>query len=131
MTGQFRFRRLIAVPAIIRILSVCAFLCCSLAAVAQDVISTPAVPSGPSSGASGTLYEYIASGSASSQGNPVQYSFNWGDGKSSGWTPNGVTMSFHVWSEPRQLYGHRAGAVRCRFDRLIEHLARTRGDHRR
>ena len=83
-----------------RIFIVCTFLSCCLTAQAQEIISTPAVPGGPTSGVTGALYEFTASGSASNLGNPVQYSFNWGDGTNSGWTPNGVTMSFHAWSAP-------------------------------
>jgi hypothetical protein len=65
-----------------------------------ETISTPAAPSGPSSGVSGTLYKFTASGAASSMGHSVQYSFNWGDGTSSGWTPPSVTSSFHTWTAP-------------------------------
>ncbi len=100
MPGQFRLEPQIIGRTFIRILSICILLCCALPALAQEIVSTPTVPSGPASGVSGTLYEYIASGSTDSLGNPVQYSFDWGDGSHSGWTPNGVTMSFHVWSAP-------------------------------
>jgi hypothetical protein len=66
--------------AFICILSICVFLCCALPAPGQEIVSTPAVPSGPASGVSGTLYQYTAGGSTDSLGNPVQYSFTWGDG---------------------------------------------------
>ena len=65
-----------------------------------DVISTPNIPAGPASGATGTLYQFTASGSVDSLGSPVQYSFNWGDGLFSGWTPSGATSSFHSWAVP-------------------------------
>jgi hypothetical protein len=68
--------------------------------VAQETISTPAVPAGPISGISGTLYQYTASGASSSLGHVIQYSFDWGDGSHSGWTPQGVTSSFHTWTAP-------------------------------
>ena len=111
MTRRFRFQSLSLWTGFIRILSICAFLCCSLPALAQEIVSTPFVPSGPTSGASGTLYQYTASGSTSSLGNAVQYSFDWGDGHSSGWTPTGVTMSFHAWSAPRHLHPQGPGAI--------------------
>ena len=84
----------------IRFLSIGSLLFAPILAQSQDTVSTPSVPDGPTSGLSGTLYMYSASGSTSSLGNPVQYSFNWGDGSYSGWTPNGVTFSFHTWSTP-------------------------------
>jgi hypothetical protein len=66
----------------------------------EETITAPAAPSGPASGESGVLYQFTASGSASSFGHSVQYSFDWGDGSSSGWTPPGVTASYHTWSSP-------------------------------
>ena len=65
-----------------------------------EEISTPAPPAGPASGATGILYQFTASGAVSSIGHEVQYSFNWGDGTFSGWTPHGVTTSFHTWNSP-------------------------------
>jgi hypothetical protein len=67
---------------------------------AAEVISTPATPTGPVTGVSGTLYGFAASGSSSSLGHAVQYSFSWGDGTYSGWTPSGVTSSSHRWTAP-------------------------------
>jgi hypothetical protein len=63
-------------------------------------VSVPNAPAGPTAGIAGTLYQFAASGAVSSLGDLVQYSFNWGDGAHSGWTPNGVSMSFHAWSMP-------------------------------
>jgi hypothetical protein len=68
--------------------------------VQPEVITDPAAPSGPSSGTSGTLYQFSASGATSSLGHPLQYTFFWGDGSSSGWTPPGVSISFHSWAAP-------------------------------
>src|SRR5689334_12477520 len=65
-----------------------------------EMISTPTIPVGPTSGITGTLYKYTTGGATSSLGNAVQYSFNWGDGTSSSWAPKGVTLSFHQWSKP-------------------------------
>jgi hypothetical protein len=68
--------------------------------IAKETISTPAVPAGPATGVSGTLYQYTASGASSSLGHVIQYSFDWGDGSHSGWTPNGFSSSFHAWNAP-------------------------------
>jgi hypothetical protein len=65
-----------------------------------ETISIPATPSGPPTGVSGTLYKFSASGAVSSLGHAVQYSFDWGDGSRSGWTPPSVTSSFHAWTAP-------------------------------
>jgi hypothetical protein len=65
-----------------------------------EAISTPNRPDGPTSGATGALYQFTASGGASNLGNPIQYSFNWGDGDLSGWTRLGVNSSFHAWRSP-------------------------------
>ena len=66
----------------------------------QETVSTPAAPTGPASGASGAAYQYSTGGAASSLGHPVQYTFDWGDGTSSGWLAQGVTSSSHTWSAP-------------------------------
>ena len=44
-------------------------------------VTTPATPSGPASGTTGTSYSYSTGGSVSSLGDPVEYQFDWkGDG---------------------------------------------------
>lgn len=68
--------------------------------VLPEAISAPSAPTGPSGGLAGSLYQFSSGGSISNLGHPVQYSFDWGDGSASGWTPTGVTSSFHVWSSP-------------------------------
>ena len=65
-----------------------------------EAITTPAAAGGPSTGVAGSLYQYTAGGSVSNLGHPIQYSFNWGDGTFSGWTPTGVTSSFHTCQAP-------------------------------
>jgi hypothetical protein len=66
--------------------------------LATEVIQRPAAPSGPGIAQSGVLQQYTASGAASNLDHPVQYTFDWGDGSFSGWTPRGVTGSYHTWS---------------------------------
>jgi len=47
----------------------------------SESVSTPAKPSGPSSGNAATSYSYIASGASSNLGHSLQYQFDWkGDG---------------------------------------------------
>jgi hypothetical protein len=70
----------------------------ALVTVGSEVISTPSAPDGPSSGVSGMPYQFTAGGAKPSWGDPVQYSFNWGDGSSSEWAPSGVSSSSHAWS---------------------------------
>jgi hypothetical protein len=84
---------------------------------AGETVSTPATPTGPATGVSGTLYKFTASGSSSSLAHAVQYSFNWGDGTYSGWTPTGVASSFHTWTAP----GTYTVIVqaRCRIDTTV------------
>lgn len=67
---------------------------------AVEYISTPDIPNGPETGITGALYQYSAAGAVSSAGHTVQYSFDWGDGTHSGWTPPSVTSSFHAWPTP-------------------------------
>jgi len=69
-----------------------------------ESITPPSSPSGPSTGVSGALYQFTASGGASSLGHALQYTFFWNDGSWSGWTPPGVTISFHSWSSPGTYY---------------------------
>jgi hypothetical protein len=66
--------------------------------LATEVIQRPAAPSGPDSVESGVPQTITAYGAASNLGHSVQYNFDWGDGSFSGWTPSGVTSSYHTWS---------------------------------
>ncbi|HPT28808.1 MAG TPA: IPT/TIG domain-containing protein, partial [Bryobacteraceae bacterium] len=62
-----------------------------------ETVSTPSIPSGPTSGLTNGNYTYTTGGSVSSLGNPVQYLFNWGDGTNSGWLPIGTTSASKAW----------------------------------
>jgi FG-GAP-like repeat len=65
-----------------------------------ETISTPNRPSGPTSGCTGTNYQYSTGGSTSNLGHSVQYRFDWGDGQVSDWLPVGVTAASHTWVSP-------------------------------
>gem|GEM_PF-3293613 len=51
----------------------------------DESVSTPNVPSGPSSLCTGESGNYTASGSASNWGHDLEYQFDWGDGVLSAW----------------------------------------------
>jgi subtilisin family serine protease len=65
---------------------------------AAETVSAPTALSGPLTGDPGQSLTYTTGGSASSQGNPVQYYFDWLDGTNSGWLPAGTTSASHAWS---------------------------------
>ena len=62
-----------------------------------ESVSTPSTPGGPSSGITGTSYNYSTGGSSSNLGHSVQYFFDWGDGTNSGWLPVGQTSATKPW----------------------------------
>jgi hypothetical protein len=59
----------------------------------SEIISTPATPTGPASGETGTTYTYTTGGATSSAGHALQYRFDWGGGGDSGWLPVGTTSA--------------------------------------
>ena len=63
-----------------------------------ETISTPATPSGSSSGLVNVSYVFTASGSSSSLGHSIQYLFDWGDGTNSDWLPVGITSVLKAWT---------------------------------
>jgi hypothetical protein len=65
---------------------------------APETVSTPSILSGPTTGITGTSYSYTTGGSTSSLGHPVQYFFDWGDSKNSGWLPVGTTSAAKSWT---------------------------------
>jgi hypothetical protein len=83
-----------------------------------ETISTPAVPSGPTSGTMGTNYTYSTGGSTSSLGHSVQYFFDWGDGTNSGWLSVGTTSASKSWTSANT-YSVKAKA-RCATDTGVE-----------
>ncbi len=64
--------------------------------ISSETISTPSMPTGPSSGNVGTSYSYTTGGASSSLGHSVQYRFDWGDGNYSNWSSS--TSASHSWS---------------------------------
>ena len=63
-----------------------------------EVVSVPGTPTGNTSPVVNISNTYSTTGSTCSQGHPVEYSFNWGDGTSSAWSTS--TSASHAWSAP-------------------------------
>ena len=76
-----------------------------------ETVSQPTTLSGQTPGAVGTSYTYTTGGSVSSEGDTVQYYFDWGDGTNSGWLTVGTTSAQKSWSS-QGTYTVRAKA-RC------------------
>lgn len=74
-----------------------------------DTVSTPAVPNGPATGYVNTTYMFNTGESTCSEGHPVRYRYDWGDGTFSNWSP--ATTGSHRWNTPG-VYQVRAQA-RC------------------
>ena len=64
----------------------------------SETVSTPSTPTGNTSGTTGSSYIYATSGSISSEGDSVQYLFDWGDGSNSGWLAVGTSSASKSWS---------------------------------
>lgn len=64
----------------------------------SETVSAPAKPTGTAACSTNTSYTYTTSGGASSSGHTLQYSFDWGDGTSSGWLAAGVKSASHSWT---------------------------------
>ncbi len=71
---------------------------------AEETVSVPAAPTGPASGYITVVYNFSTTGdSISSEGHPVQYRFNWGNGRYTAWgtsltasTVGGATPTYTV-----------------------------------
>lgn len=63
-----------------------------------ETVSTPVAPLGLALGNIGTIYTYASGNSTSSQGDPVQYKFDWDDSTDSGWLPVGTATAVHNWA---------------------------------
>jgi hypothetical protein len=72
-----------------------------------ETVSVPTVPQGPDSGTPGESYSYTTGGSSSNLGNPVEYQFDWGDGRVSEWSV--ATTASTAWTTAGN-YGVRARA---------------------
>ena len=64
--------------------------------LADHTVSTPNTPSGPSSGQVGESLPFSTGGSTCSQGHPVEYRFDWGEGNYSTWSSS--TSASHSYS---------------------------------
>jgi|GEM_PF-5749635 len=53
----------------------------------SEAVSAPTISSGPSTGKVEQALTFIAGGSESNVGDPVEYQFDWGDGSQSAWGP--------------------------------------------
>ncbi|HBA84751.1 MAG TPA: hypothetical protein DCZ95_11710 [Verrucomicrobia bacterium] len=60
------------------------------------VVSPPSMPWGPTTGTVGALLNYWVGGAGSSDGQPVAYLVDWGDGAFSGWST--ATNYSHAWN---------------------------------
>jgi len=83
-----------------------------------ETVSTPSILSGPTSGTTGTLYSYVTGGALSDLGHNVQYLFDWGDGSTSGWLPEGSLSGSKFW-KAASIYYIKAKA-RCAIHTSIE-----------
>lgn len=61
-----------------------------------ETVSTPGAPSGEATPLVNLSYVYSTTASTCTQGHPVEYSFDWGDGSSSAWSTS--TTASHAWS---------------------------------
>ena len=62
-----------------------------------EAVSTPGKPSGDATPEISASYTYTTTGASCNHYHPVQYSFNWGDDGSSGWSTS--TSASHTWDE--------------------------------
>jgi hypothetical protein len=58
-----------------------------------ETVSRPAAPSGPDQVLTDSLVTLVSGGSASSKGHPVEYQFDYGDGRRSVWLDSAITSS--------------------------------------
>ena len=63
-----------------------------------ETVSTPNIPSGPTTGTTSTSYTYSTGGASSNLEHSLEYRFDWGDGSYSGWSSS--TSDSHSWSSP-------------------------------
>jgi len=83
---------------------------------AQELISAPSFPNGPSFCLTDTSYNFTTGGASSSLGHSVEYRFSWGDGTYSDWSLSADAEK--SWASPGR-YRVRAEA-RCYVDTFVE-----------
>jgi hypothetical protein len=87
----------------------------SFPVVVPHTVSTPTVPSGPTSGFATISYTYTTGDSVCSVGHGVEYQFDWRDGNTSAWSS--LTSASHSWASAGT-YNVRVQA-RCSQDNAI------------
>jgi len=78
-------------------------------------VSTPTTPTGPSLGTVGQSLTFSTGGASCSQGHPVEYRFDWGDGTYSSWSS--TPTASHYWTAPGTY--HVKAQARCSVDSSI------------
>ena len=81
----------------------------------ECTITSPAIPSGPTTGYTGTKYTFTGEGASCSNGHQLEYRFDLGDGSFSNWGAAGEVI--HSWNESGK-YQVRAIA-RCSVDHSL------------
>lgn len=76
----------------------------------NETVTTPQILSGPIKGLINVSYIFTTGGSSCSLGHQVQYMFDWGDGRNSGWLATGKLDASNAWTSP----GTYAVKVRAR-----------------
>jgi subtilisin family serine protease len=89
----------------------------ALGGVPAETVSEPSTPIGPTKAMLGTVYLFSTGGALSSNGDQVQYLFDWGDGTDSGWLPLGTTNASKSWASSGN-FAVRARA-RCTVHTLV------------
>lgn len=78
-------------------------------------VSTPSPPSGPSAGEVGQLLTFSTGASSCSQGHPVEYRFDWGDGSYSSWSS--ATTASKIYQSAGSY--HVRAQARCAIDPTV------------
>ncbi len=86
--------------------------------IEKETVSTPATPTGPSSGNVGTSYSYSTDGASSSLGHSIQYRFDWGDGSYSNLVKFHYRLPFL--EQRRHLQREGPGPVRDSYQRGVQ-----------
>jgi len=89
----------------------------TITSAAEETVSTPDAPSGPTTAETDEVLGYYASGAVSSFGHPVEYRFDMGDGRVTPWLYTSTSIS-HTFTAAGS-YEVRAQA-RCRTHTAIE-----------
>lgn len=89
MMRQCRFPVVLAICGLVFMLAGCQQL-------SPHTVTSPSRPSGSSSGVTGQSLTFATGGASCSEGHPVQYRFDWGDGTYSSWSSS--TSASKTWN---------------------------------